>query len=93
MVLIFAGKAHPSDHPGQEFIRQIHRYSRDPMFEGRIILLEDYDMSLARKLVTGVDVWLNNPTYPLEASGTSGQKAGINGVLNLSVLDGWWDEG
>jgi len=93
MVLIFAGKAHPSDHPGQEFIRQIHRYSRDPLFEGRIILLEDYDMSLARKLVTGVDVWLNNPTYPLEASGTSGQKAGINGVLNLSVLDGWWDEG
>lgn len=93
VVLIFAGKAHPSDHPGQEFIRQIHRYSRDPQFEGKIILLEDYDMSLARKLVTGVDVWLNNPAYPLEASGTSGQKAGINGVLNLSVLDGWWDEG
>lgn len=93
VVLIFAGKAHPSDHPGQEFIRQIHRYSRDPLFEGKIILLEDYDMSLARKLVTGVDVWLNNPAYPLEASGTSGQKAGINGVLNLSVLDGWWDEG
>lgn len=93
MVLIFAGKAHPSDHPGQEFIRQIHHYSRDPLFEGRIVLLEDYDMSLARKLVTGVDVWLNNPAYPLEASGTSGQKAGINGVLNLSVLDGWWDEG
>lgn len=93
VVLIFAGKAHPSDQPGQEFIRQIHRYSRDPLFEGRIVLLEDYDMSLARKLVTGVDVWLNNPAYPLEASGTSGQKAGINGVLNLSVLDGWWDEG
>lgn len=93
VVLIFAGKAHPSDHPGQEFIRQIHRYSRDPQFEGKIILLEDYDMALARKLVTGVDVWLNNPAYPLEASGTSGQKAGINGVLNLSVLDGWWDEG
>ena len=93
VVLIFAGKAHPSDHPGQEFIRQIHRFSRDPLFEGKIILLEDYDMSLARKLVTGVDVWLNNPAYPLEASGTSGQKAGINGVLNLSVLDGWWDEG
>ena len=93
VVLIFAGKAHPSDLPGQEFIRQIHRYSRDPMFEGKIILLEDYDMALARKLVTGVDVWLNNPAYPLEASGTSGQKAGINGVLNLSVLDGWWDEG
>lgn len=93
VVLIFAGKAHPSDHPGQELIRQIHRFSRDPLFEGKIILLEDYDMSLARKLVTGVDVWLNNPAYPLEASGTSGQKAGINGVLNLSVLDGWWDEG
>src|SRR5690606_7664799 len=93
VVLIFAGKAHPSDHPVQEFIRQIHRYSRDPLFEGKIVLLEDYDMSLARKLVTGVDVWLNNPAYPLEASGTSGQKAGINGVLNLSVLDGWWDEG
>ncbi|MCK5792004.1 MAG: alpha-glucan family phosphorylase [Ketobacter sp.] len=93
MVLIFAGKAHPSDHPGQEFIRQIHHYAHDPEFEGRIILLEDYDMALARKLVTGVDVWLNNPAYPLEASGTSGQKAGINGVLNLSVLDGWWDEG
>jgi len=93
VVLIFAGKAHPSDHPGQEFIRQIHNFSHDPEFEGRIILLEDYDMALARKLVTGVDVWLNNPAYPLEASGTSGQKAGINGVLNLSVLDGWWDEG
>lgn len=93
VVLIFAGKAHPSDHPGQEFIRQIHLFAHDPEFEGRIILLEDYDMALARKLVTGVDVWLNNPAYPLEASGTSGQKAGINGVLNLSVLDGWWDEG
>ncbi len=93
MVLIFAGKAHPSDHPGQEFIRQIHHYAQDPEFEGRIILLEGYDMALARKLVTGVEVWLNNPAYPLEASGTSGQKAGINGVLNLSVLDGWWDEG
>lgn len=93
VVLIFAGKAHPSDQPGQEFIRQIHRYSCDPQFEGRIVLLENYDMALARKLVTGVDVWLNNPAYPLEASGTSGQKAGINGVLNLSVLDGWWDEG
>ncbi|MEE2732824.1 MAG: alpha-glucan family phosphorylase [Pseudomonadota bacterium] len=93
VVLIFAGKAHPSDHPGQEFIRQIHHFAHDPEFEGRIVLLEDYDMALARKLVTGVDVWLNNPAYPLEASGTSGQKAGINGVLNLSVLDGWWDEG
>lgn len=93
LVFIFAGKAHPSDHPGQDLIRQIHAYSQQPEYEGKIILLEDYDMALARKLVTGVDVWLNTPAYPLEASGTSGEKAGINGVLNLSVLDGWWDEG
>jgi starch phosphorylase len=93
VVVIFAGKAHPSDHPGQDLIRQIHAYSQRPEFEGKVILLEDYDMAVARKLVTGVDVWLNTPTYPMEASGTSGQKAGINGVLNLSVLDGWWDEG
>ena len=71
----------------------IYEYSRRPEFEGRIILLEGYDQALARKLVTGVDVWLNTPEYPLEASGTSGEKAGINGVINLSVLDGWWDEG
>lgn len=93
VVIIFAGKAHPYDHPGQEFIRRISEISRMPEFEGKIILLEDYDISIARKLVTGVDIWLNNPAYPLEASGTSGQKAGINGVLNLSVLDGWWGEG
>ena len=93
VVFIFAGKAHPHDHPGQELIRRIHEYSHDPEFEGKIILLENYDIALARKLVTGVDVWLNNPAYPLEASGTSGQKASINGVLNLSILDGWWGEG
>jgi len=93
VVIIFAGKAHPYDQPGQDYIRKISEMSKMPQFEGKIILLEDYDISLARKLVTGVDVWLNNPTYPLEASGTSGQKAGINGVLNLSVLDGWWGEG
>jgi starch phosphorylase len=93
MVLIFAGKAHPSDIPGQELIRTIHEYSQRPEFIGKIILLEGYDMALARKLVTGVDVWLNTPEYPLEASGTSGEKAAINGVLNLSVLDGWWGEG
>lgn len=93
VVLIFAGKAHPSDHPGQELIRNIHRMSRKPEFEGKIILVESYDISLARKLVSGVDVWLNNPEYPMEASGTSGQKAAINGVINLSVLDGWWAEG
>ena len=92
-ILIFAGKAHPNDKPGQELIRKIHEYSQRPEFIGKIILMEGYDMSLARKLVTGVDVWLNNPEYPLEASGTSGEKAAINGVINLSVLDGWWGEG
>ena len=93
IVMIFAGKAHPHDQPGQDLIRKIWHYSLMPEFQGKIILLENFDIALARKLVTGVDVWLNNPAYPLEASGTSGQKAGINGVLNLSVLDGWWDEG
>ncbi len=93
VLIMFAGKAHPSDVPGQELIRTISEYSRQPEFEGKIILLEGYDISLARKLVTGVDVWLNTPEYPMEASGTSGQKAGINGVVNLSVLDGWWGEG
>lgn len=93
VLLIFSGKAHPNDVPGQQLIQTIHEFSRRPEFEGKIILLEGYDIALARKLVTGVDVWLNTPTYPLEASGTSGEKAGINGVLNLSVLDGWWDEG
>ena len=93
VVLIFAGKAHPSDLPGQRLIQVIHEFSRRPEFIGRIILVEGYDIALARKLVTGVDVWLNNPEYPMEASGTSGQKAGLNGVINLSVLDGWWGEG
>ncbi len=93
VIFIFAGKAHPRDVPGQELIRTIHEYSLRPEFLGKIILLEGYDMALARKLVTGVDVWINTPEYPLEASGTSGQKAAINGVLNLSVLDGWWGEG
>ncbi|MGD8926858.1 MAG: alpha-glucan family phosphorylase [Thioalkalispiraceae bacterium] len=93
VVFIFAGKAHPRDVPGQELIRTIHEYSLRPEFLGKIILLEGYDMALARKLVTGVDVWINTPEYPLEASGTSGQKAAINGVINLSVLDGWWGEG
>ena len=93
VILIFAGKAHPHDIPGQQLIKVINDFSRRPEFEGKIILLEGYDLALGRKLVTGVDVWLNTPEYPLEASGTSGQKAGINGVLNLSVLDGWWGEG
>ncbi|MHB1143210.1 MAG: alpha-glucan family phosphorylase [Sulfuricaulis sp.] len=93
VLLIFAGKAHPHDLPAQRLIEVIHEYSRRPEFEGKLILLEGYDLSLARKLVTSVDVWLNTPEYPLEASGTSGEKAGINGVINLSVLDGWWGEG
>ena len=93
VLLLFAGKAHPHDHPGQNLIRLIHEFSRSPEFEGKVILIEGYDLALARRLVTGVDVWLNTPEYPLEASGTSGQKAAINGVVNLSVLDGWWGEG
>ncbi|MEF8980339.1 alpha-glucan family phosphorylase [Thiohalorhabdus sp.] len=93
VVLLFAGKAHPNDKPGQHLIQVIHDFSRRPEFEGRIILLEGYDIALARNLVTGVDVWLNTPEYPKEASGTSGQKSGINGGLNLSVTDGWWGEG
>lgn len=93
VVFIFAGKAHPADKPGQDLIRTIWEIAHRPEFLGRILLLEDYDMALARKLVTGVDVWLNTPEYPLEASGTSGQKAGMNGVINLSLLDGWWGEG
>ncbi|NOX76323.1 MAG: glycosyltransferase family 1 protein, partial [Gammaproteobacteria bacterium] len=93
VTLIFAGKAHPNDLPGQHLIKIIYEFSRQPEFEGRVVLLEGYDLSLARKLVTGVDVWLNTPEYPMEASGTSGEKAGINGAINLSVLDGWWGEG
>jgi starch phosphorylase len=93
VLFIFAGKAHPADQPGQQLIAQVHQISRNPEFEGRVLLVEGYDLGLARRLVAGCDVWLNTPTYPLEASGTSGMKAGINGVLNLSVLDGWWGEG
>jgi starch phosphorylase len=92
-VLVFAGKAHPNDQPGQQLIKVIHELSLRPEFIGKIILLEGYDLSLARGLVAGVDVWLNTPEYPLEASGTSGEKAAINGAINLSVLDGWWGEG
>lgn len=90
---IFAGKAHPADLPGQELIREIYRVSQMKEFLGKIVLLENYDMNMARYLVQGVDVWLNNPRRPMEASGTSGQKAAMNGVLNFSVLDGWWEEG
>jgi len=92
VTLLFAGKAHPADHLGQNLLRRVHEISRDERFIGRVILLEDYDIELARLLVRGSDVWLNTPTRPLEASGTSGMKAAINGVLNLSVPDGWWAE-
>ena len=91
--IIFAGKAHPRDVEGQNLIKLIHEISMKPQFKGKIFLLEDYDISVARYLVSGVDVWLNNPRRPMEASGTSGQKASVNGVLNFSVLDGWWVEG
>ncbi|MBI2313232.1 MAG: alpha-glucan family phosphorylase [Betaproteobacteria bacterium] len=93
VLFVFAGKAHPADIPGQDLIRRVAEISRMPEFEGKLLLLEGYDLRIARRLVCGVDVWLNNPIYPLEASGTSGMKAGINGVINLSVLDGWWGEG
>lgn len=90
---IFSGKAHPADGAGQGLIKRIFEISRRPEFLGKIIFLEDYDMQLARRLVSGVDIWMNTPTRPLEASGTSGEKAEMNGVVNLSVLDGWWLEG
>ncbi len=93
VLFLFAGKAHPADQPGQEIIRKIAEMAKRPEFEGRILLVEGYDLHLSRSLVAGVDVWLNNPIYPLEASGTSGMKAAMNGALNLSVLDGWWGEG
>ncbi len=90
---IFAGKAHPADGAGQDLIKRIVEISKRPEFEGKIIFLENYDMTLSKRMLTGVDVWLNTPTRPQEASGTSGEKAEMNGVLNLSVLDGWWYEG
>ena len=90
---VFSGKAHPADGAGQGLIKHIMEISRRPEFLGKIIFLEDYNMVVAKRLVTGVDIWLNTPTRPLEASGTSGEKAEMNGVLNFSVLDGWWYEG
>jgi starch phosphorylase len=90
--LIFAGKAHPADDLGKEMIRQILQFARDPSVRHRFALIEDYDIAVARTLLQGSDVWLNNPRRPMEASGTSGQKAALNGALNCSVLDGWWDE-
>ena len=91
--LIFAGKAHPADKEGQELIKYIKEISMKPQFKGKIFVLENYNIGIARYLVSGVDVWLNNPRRPMEASGTSGQKASVNGVINFSVLDGWWAEG
>ncbi len=91
--IIFAGKAHPADKEGQDLIRYIHEISMKPQFKGKIFILENYNIGIARYLVSGVDVWLNNPRRPMEASGTSGQKASVNGVINFSVLDGWWAEG
>ena len=91
--VVFAGKAHPADRPGQQVIQEIFGRSRSEKLRGRVFILEDYDMRIGRYLVAGVDVWLNNPRRPLEASGTSGMKAAMNGAVNVSVLDGWWDEG
>jgi len=90
--IIFAGKAHPADEPGKQLIQQVYRQVKRAEMGGRIVFLEDYDMNLARYLVQGVDVWMNTPRRPLEASGTSGMKAALNGALNFSVLDGWWRE-
>ena len=90
---IFAGKAHPADGAGKDLIRRIVEISKMPEFLGKIIFLENYDMTVSKRLITGVDIWLNTPTRPLEASGTSGEKAEMNGLLNFSVLDGWWYEG
>ena len=90
--VIYAGKAHPKDEPGKRFIQQIANLRHEPMFRGRVAFIEDYDINVCRHLIQGVDVWLNNPRRPLEASGTSGQKAVLNGGLNCSILDGWWAE-
>jgi starch phosphorylase len=91
--VIFAGKAHPADDPGKHLIQEVYNHIRGADAGGRLAFLEDYDIDIARHLVQGVDVWLNTPRRPNEACGTSGQKAGLNGALNLSILDGWWREG
>ena len=93
VILVFGGKAHPADRYGADLIKQIHEVSMMPQFRGKIFILENYSIEISRYLVSGVDVWLNNPRRPMEASGTSGQKASVNGVVNFSVLDGWWAEG
>jgi starch phosphorylase len=90
--LVFAGKAHPADDPAKEILREVVRWSQSPEFRERVVFLPEYDMGVARMLVAGCDVWLNTPIRPHEASGTSGMKVAMNGGLNLSVLDGWWDE-
>ncbi len=92
VVFLFAGKAHPADEPGQALLREIHEIGNRPEFVGKVLVVQGYDLGLSRRLVSGVDVWLNNPIYPLEASGTSGMKAAVNACINLSVLDGWWAE-
>ena len=89
---VFAGKAHPLDEPGKRVLQQIADLMRDPRFRDKFVFVEDYDINVGRHFVQGVDVWLNNPRRPLEASGTSGQKVVLNGGLNLSILDGWWAE-
>jgi glycogen phosphorylase len=91
--IVFAGKAHPADHPGKHHLQRIYRRAIDPAFGGRIAFVEDYDLHVAHFLVQGCDVWLNTPRQPYEASGTSGMKASINGALHLSTGDGWWVEG
>ena len=91
--IVFAGKAHPADDPGKQVLQRVYQFTRDPAFEGRVAFLEDYDMHLAHLLVQGVDLWLNLPRVPMEASGTSGMKAALNGVPQLGTLDGWWQEG
>jgi glycogen phosphorylase len=92
VLFVFAGKAHPHDEPGKKHLQEIVRLTHDPRFAERFVFVEDYDINVARHLVQGVDVWLNTPRRPLEASGTSGQKVVLNGGLNLSILDGWWAE-
>ena len=91
--IIFSGKAHPADEPGKALIQQVYALSQQPEFAGKIVFVEDYDMNIARHLVSGVDVWINTPRRPREASGTSGQKAALCGVPSFSILDGWWAEG
>ena len=91
--IIFAGKAHPEDTPGKQILQAVHHFTRDPQFEGRVAFIEDYDMHIGHLMVQGVDLWLNLPMVPMEASGTSGMKAAMNGVPQLSTIDGWWEEG